>query len=152
MNVSTEPSNYETLSSQTLNCCSLSGGHGHQQNLYGTNFDAVSLMSKKRISDDSKCKHSKDHAASCDGMESESERAHTQITPSNSHNVNNHCTQTIFDPSQYQLVLYEPTSRILPMFHEKRRKFEFSGKKWTILQQWDDIGVASVVWEAVSIT
>jgi len=52
----------------------------------------------------------------------------------------------------YQLVPYEPESvnSILPTFHQERRSFKLAGKEWIIRQQWADVGVASVVWEAVS--
>lgn len=84
-------------------------------------------------------------------LESKKASSLSQTKP-HSHDFNNHHIQTITDPSQFQLVLYEPNRRILPIFHEKSRIFEFAGKQWTILQQWDEIGVASVVWEAVSDT
>ena len=48
----------------------------------------------------------------------------------------------------YELVPYQP-SPVLPMFHEAKRSFEFAGKGWTIHQQWNDVGLAAVVWEAV---
>ena len=50
----------------------------------------------------------------------------------------------------YQLVPYQPPA-ILPMFEQKTRNFEFVGKSWTVKQDWEDIGVASVVWESVSL-
>jgi hypothetical protein len=50
----------------------------------------------------------------------------------------------------YQLVPYKP-SPVLPVFQEEKRSFEFAGKEWTVYQQWDDVGLAAVVWEAVSI-
>lgn len=53
------------------------------------------------------------------------------------------------DASKFQLMPYRP-SPILSEFHEVQRSFEFAGKTWTIHQQWDDVGLASVVWEAVS--
>ena len=49
----------------------------------------------------------------------------------------------------YQLVPYKP-SPILPVFQEEKRSFRFAGKEWTVLQQWNDVGLAAVVWEAVS--
>ena len=48
----------------------------------------------------------------------------------------------------YQLVSYQPS--ILPMFTQQTRNFQFAGKNWTIKQNWDEIGVASVIWEPVS--
>lgn len=50
----------------------------------------------------------------------------------------------------YQLVPYKP-SPVLPVFQEEKRSFEFAGKEWSVHQQWDDVGLAAVVWEAVSI-
>lgn len=51
----------------------------------------------------------------------------------------------------YDVVPYKPAQLgILPMFSEESRKFEFAGKTWQIKQQWEEIGVASVVWESVS--
>lgn len=47
-----------------------------------------------------------------------------------------------------ELVPYEPP-RILPQFHEPQRRFEFGGKEWVVLQQWGELGVPAVVWEAV---
>ena len=48
-----------------------------------------------------------------------------------------------------QLVPYEPV-RFLP-FQDLKREFVFASKKWVILQQWNEIGLAAVVWEAVRI-
>lgn len=49
----------------------------------------------------------------------------------------------------YELVPYKP-SPVLPVFQEEKRLFKFAGKEWTVHQQWNDVGLASVVWEAVS--
>lgn len=55
------------------------------------------------------------------------------------------------DPSTcYEVVAYQP-SRILPMFDQHTRSFDIAGKEWVIQQRWDDIGVASVVWEPVGL-
>lgn len=54
------------------------------------------------------------------------------------------------DAANYQLVAYQPTQGILPMFDQQTREFEFVGKKWVMQQHWGEIGVASVVWEPVS--
>lgn len=52
-----------------------------------------------------------------------------------------------------QMVPYNPTnSAILPMFSQRTRNFDFSGKNWVVKQDWDEIGVASVVWEPVSFS
>lgn len=48
-----------------------------------------------------------------------------------------------------QLVPYEPV-RFLP-FQDPKREFVFASRKWVILQQWNEIGLAAVVWEAVRI-
>ena len=48
-----------------------------------------------------------------------------------------------------QLVPYEPV-RFLP-FQDNQREFVFAGKEWVIVQQWNEIGLAAVVWEAVSL-
>lgn len=52
----------------------------------------------------------------------------------------------------YQLVPYKPDydNPILPMFHQENRSFSFAGREWIIKQQWEEIGVAAVVWESVS--
>ena len=50
----------------------------------------------------------------------------------------------------YQLVPYEPVN-IIPPFQEPLRRFVFAEKEWVIAQQWDQIGLAAVVWEAVSL-
>ena len=47
-----------------------------------------------------------------------------------------------------QLVPYEPV-RFLP-FQDPKREFVFASRKWVIVQQWNEIGLAAVVWEAVS--
>lgn len=49
----------------------------------------------------------------------------------------------------YQVVPYQPPA-ILPMFEQRNRSFEFAGKNWVVRQDWNDIGVAAVVWESVS--
>ena len=64
-------------------------------------------------------------------------------TPSTNCGTNNptHCSQ---------LVLYQP-SKVLPIFQEKKREFEIAGRKWIIVQQWNEIGLAAVIWEAVCV-
>ena len=49
-----------------------------------------------------------------------------------------------------QLALYQP-SKVLPIFQEKKREFEIAGRKWIIVQQWNEIGLAAVIWEAVCV-
>ena len=48
-----------------------------------------------------------------------------------------------------EVVPYNPVS-ILPVFEERQREFHFAGRKWVVAQQWSELGVAAVVWEAVS--
>ena len=50
----------------------------------------------------------------------------------------------------YQIVPYRGS--VLPIFSQEARSFEFADKKWVISQSWEDIGVASVVWESVSVS
>lgn len=59
------------------------------------------------------------------------------------------CGSGTGENTEYQLVPYRP-SPVLSVFHEMERSFTFAGKEWTIHQQWNDVGLASVVWEAVS--
>ena len=51
-----------------------------------------------------------------------------------------HCTQ---------IVPYNPPEIIKP-FHEKTRQLFICGREWTLTQDWEQSGVAGVVWEAVS--
>ena len=46
-----------------------------------------------------------------------------------------------------QLAIYRP---VLPVLEQSEREFEIAGHKWTITQQWSDIGLSAVIWEAVS--
>ena len=48
-----------------------------------------------------------------------------------------------------QLVLYDPP-RVLQPLHERERQVCFGGREWVIQQQWESVGVAAVIWEAVS--
>ncbi len=48
--------------------------------------------------------------------------------------------------SCHQLVLYQP---VFPVLQQDERQFEIVGKKWNIRQQWDQIGLSAVIWEAV---
>ncbi len=48
-----------------------------------------------------------------------------------------------------QIVPYNPPEIIKP-FHEKSRTFFLCGREWTLTQNWEQSGVAGVVWEAVS--
>lgn len=47
------------------------------------------------------------------------------------------------------LVLYAPPSFLEP-FQQERRMFTLSGQKVHIHQKWNELGVAAVVWDAVS--
>ena len=48
-----------------------------------------------------------------------------------------------------QLVLYDPP-RVLQPLHERERRVCFGGREWVIQQHWESVGVAAVIWEAVS--
>lgn len=52
---------------------------------------------------------------------------------------------------EFQLVLYQPNVA-LPIFQEEQREFQIAGRTWRIVQQWNQIGLAAVVWEAVGIS
>lgn len=45
-----------------------------------------------------------------------------------------------------QMVLYQP---VLPVLQQDKRLFQFAGRSWEISQQWDQIGLSAVIWEAV---
>ncbi len=48
--------------------------------------------------------------------------------------------------SCHQVVLYQP---VFPVLQQDERQFDIVGKKWIIRQQWDQIGLSAVIWEAV---
>ena len=78
----------------------------------------------------------------------------TSYNPDSSQNLAKEPTTTSDDAMNnetagYQLVPYKP-SPVLPVFQEEKRSFKFAGKEWIVHQQWNDVGLASVVWEAVS--
>lgn len=155
--------NSETLSPPTVDDCSVPNPsarpiqhhHCQQPEMYGditckSTRITASHNSKHNIPG-SESKRYTDHIeSSCEKSNTESKNS--PQTKCDSQNSISSCSQTIPhpNPSQFQLVPYKPSSKILPMFHEKTRVFDFAGKQWTIMQQWDEIGVASVVWEAVS--
>lgn len=49
------------------------------------------------------------------------------------------------------VVLYDPPVVIAP-FHEKARQLFLCGRHWSLVQDWNQQGVAGVLWEAVSHT
>ena len=49
------------------------------------------------------------------------------------------------------LVPYTARNDILSQFHQKTRQFHFVGHTLNINQDWDKLGVAAVVWDAVKI-
>ena len=53
--------------------------------------------------------------------------------------------------NSYQVVPYaSAVPSLLPLLQEAERQFQFAGREWVIEQKWDQIGLAAVVWEAVS--
>ena len=66
-------------------------------------------------------------------------------------------TVVLFSPSfssnvsEMALVPYEPSAAILSPFHAKERTFEFAGRTLTVFQNWNDIGVAAVIWDAAIV-
>ena len=50
--------------------------------------------------------------------------------------------------SERQLVIYNPVQLLRPL-QERERQLVLAGRRWTIRQDWDGVGVAAVVWEAV---
>ena len=64
-------------------------------------------------------------------------------------------TQVVENPqstlNSYQVVPYaSAVPSLLPSLQEAERQFQFAGREWVIEQKWDQIGLAAVVWEAVS--
>lgn len=55
----------------------------------------------------------------------------------------------IFSETQALALVPYIEQNVLPI-HKSHRQFEFLGKKLTILQDWGKLGVAAVVWDAVS--
>lgn len=50
-----------------------------------------------------------------------------------------------------QLVLYSPPKFLQPLL-EREKKLVFAGREWVVEQNWDGVGIAAVIWEAVSAT
>lgn len=67
------------------------------------------------------------------------------------------CFLFIFSPSfpanvsEMAIVPYDSSAVFLSAFHAKERSFEFGGKTLTFFQNWNDVGVAAVVWDAAII-
>lgn len=63
----------------------------------------------------------------------------------------------IFSPSfpanvsEMAIVPYDSSAVFLSSFHAKERSFEFGGRTLTIFQNWNDVGVAAVVWDAAIV-
>lgn len=53
--------------------------------------------------------------------------------------------------SEMAIVPYDSSAVFLSAFHAKERSFEFGGKTLTIFQNWNDVGVAAVVWDAAIV-
>lgn len=53
--------------------------------------------------------------------------------------------------SEMALVLYDPSAAILSPFHAKERTFKFAGRTLTAFQNWNEVGVAAVVWDAAIV-
>ena len=49
------------------------------------------------------------------------------------------------------LVPYDPSTAILSPFYAKERTFEFAGRTLTVFQNWNDVGVAAVIWDAAIV-
>ena len=53
--------------------------------------------------------------------------------------------------SEMALVPYDPSTAILSPFYAKERTFEFAGRTLTVFQNWNDVGVAAVIWDAAIV-
>ena len=49
------------------------------------------------------------------------------------------------------IVPYDPSSVFLTPFQAKERSFEFAGRTLTVFQNWNEVGVAAVVWDAAIV-
>lgn len=49
------------------------------------------------------------------------------------------------------LVQYNKNNDVLSIFNQPEREFNFAGQKLKISQDWNKLGVAAVVWDAVSV-
>ena len=72
-----------------------------------------------------------------------------ETTP-DEYNIEEKGSCKLSEEKNYQIVLYEPPP-IIPSLCAAQRVFSFAGKEWVISQQWNEIGVAAVVWEAVCV-
>lgn len=53
--------------------------------------------------------------------------------------------------SEMAIVPYDSSAVFLSPFHAKERSFEFAGRTLTVFQNWNDVGVAAVVWDAAIV-
>lgn len=53
--------------------------------------------------------------------------------------------------SEMAIVPYDSSAIFLSPFHAKQRRFEFAGRTLTVFQNWSDVGVAAVVWDAAIV-
>lgn len=53
--------------------------------------------------------------------------------------------------SEMAIVPYDSSAIFLRPFHAKERSFEFAGRTLTVFQNWNDVGVAAVVWDAAIV-
>lgn len=53
--------------------------------------------------------------------------------------------------SETAVVLYDPSTVILSPFQARERTFDFAGRTLTLFQNWNDVGVAAVVWDAAIV-
>ncbi|XP_078358356.1 protein N-lysine methyltransferase METTL21A-like [Oculina patagonica] len=53
--------------------------------------------------------------------------------------------------SEMAIVPYDSSAVFLSSFHAKERSFEFAGRTLTVFQNWNDVGVAAVVWDAAIV-
>lgn len=49
------------------------------------------------------------------------------------------------------IVPYDSSVVFLSPFHARERSFEFAGRTLTVFQNWNDVGVAAVVWDAAIV-
>lgn len=63
--------------------------------------------------------------------------------------IPNPCSPANF--TQMAIVPYDPSSVFLTPFQAKERSFEFAGRTLTVFQNWNEVGVAAVVWDAAIV-
>ena len=107
--------------------------------------------SSNNIQMDSRSSPTKGNSMSCHLYSCKDSSSKYVRNPSSSAYVpSNTCGTRSNNPSHCnQLVLYQP-SNVLPIYQEKR-EFEIARRKWMIVQQWNEIGLAAVIWEAVCV-